>query len=127
MEPGGLRHQMQAYALVTEGLVRQEADPSRAVALLSEGAAGYAYLLKDRVGEGDQLARAVREVASGGSMLDPQIVQGLTTPVTADSSLSAEEEDLLQSVAEGKSFGASVQPEFQEGYGKRQLGGSRLP
>ncbi|MGI9605778.1 MAG: adenylate/guanylate cyclase domain-containing protein [Acidimicrobiales bacterium] len=87
-------------------ILSQFDDPDYAVSLLSEGAAGYAYLLKDRVGEGDQLARAVREVASGGSMLDPQIVQGLTNPVTSDSSLSPDEEDLLQSVAEGRSLKA---------------------
>ena len=62
-------------------ILSQYDDPDYAVALLSEGAAGYAYLLKDRVAEGDQLARAVREVASGGSMLDPKIVDALTQPV----------------------------------------------
>ena len=40
-------------------ILSQFDDPDYAVSLLSEGAAGYAYLLKDRVGEGDQLARAV--------------------------------------------------------------------
>ena len=35
-------------------------------------------------------------------MLDPKIVEGLTTPVRSDSSLSPGEEDLLQSVAEGR-------------------------
>jgi class 3 adenylate cyclase/ActR/RegA family two-component response regulator len=83
-------------------ILSQFDDPDYAVSLLSEGAAGYAYLLKDRVGEGNQLARAVREVASGGSMLDPKIVEALTTPVRSDSSLSSVEEELLQSVAEGK-------------------------
>ncbi len=61
-------------------ILSQFDDPDYAVALLSEGAAGYAYLLKDRVGEGNQLARAIREVASGGSMLDPKIVEALTMP-----------------------------------------------
>ena len=77
-------------------------DPEYAVALLADGAAGYAYLLKDRVAEGDQLARAVREVATGGSVLDPKIVEALVAPVTADSGLTADEENLLQQVAEGK-------------------------
>lgn len=77
-------------------------DPEYAVSLLADGAAGYAYLLKDRVAEGDQLARAVREVATGGSVLDPKIVESLVAPVTADSGLTADEEDLLQQVAEGK-------------------------
>ena len=77
-------------------------DPEYAVALLSEGAAGYAYLLKDRVAEGDQLARAVRAVATGGSVLDPKIVEALVRPHTGDGDLTAAEEDLLRFVAEGK-------------------------
>ena len=81
-------------------ILSQYDDPDYAVALLSEGSAGYAYLLKDRVAEGDQLARAVREVASGGSMLDPKIVAALTQPVRR-SDLSPDEERLLQQVAEG--------------------------
>src|SRR5580700_7439137 len=43
-------------------ILSQYDEPEYAISLLSEGAAGYAYLLKDRVAEGDQLARAVREV-----------------------------------------------------------------
>jgi class 3 adenylate cyclase/DNA-binding NarL/FixJ family response regulator len=76
-------------------------DPEYAVALLADGAAGYAYLLKDRVAEGDQLARAVREVATGGSVIDPKIVEQLVQPHTNDD-LTADEEELLRLVAEGK-------------------------
>ncbi len=61
-------------------ILSQFDDPDYAVSLLSEGAAGYAYLLKDRVGEGNQLVRAVREVAAGGSMLDPKIVEAPHQP-----------------------------------------------
>lgn len=82
-------------------ILSQYDDPEYAVALLSDGAVGYAYLLKDRVAEGDQLARAIREVATGGSMLDPKIVQALTTPVSADGTLKPEEETLLDQVAQG--------------------------
>jgi adenylate cyclase len=77
-------------------------EPEYAVSLLGEGAAGYAYLLKDRVAEGDQLARAVREVATGGSVLDPKIVEALVRPVTDDGELTPSEEELLRLVAEGK-------------------------
>lgn len=77
-------------------------DPEYAVALLSEGAAGYAYLLKDRVAEGDHLAAAIRTVATGGSMLDPEIVQALVNPVSPDGGLGPADEALLQLVAEGK-------------------------
>src|SRR5207244_3853912 len=83
-------------------ILSQYDDPEYAIALLGEGAAGYAYLLKDRVAEGDQLARAVREVATGGSMLDPRIVQTLIAPVASGGDLTASEEELLRMVAEGR-------------------------
>lgn len=83
-------------------ILSQYDDPEYAVSLLAQGASGYAYLLKDRVGEGDQLSRAVREVAIGGSMLDPKIVEAVTAPISADSTLTPDEEDLLRQVAEGK-------------------------
>jgi adenylate cyclase len=83
-------------------VLSQYDDPEYAVALLGDGAAGYAYLLKDRVAEGDQLARAVRSVATGGSVLDPKIVEAMVQPVTAYGELSAPEEELLRQVAEGR-------------------------
>jgi adenylate cyclase len=82
-------------------VLSQYDDPDYAVSLLSEGAAGYAYLLKDAVAEGDQLATAVRQVASGGSMLDPKIVDALMRPVTVDGELDAANEELLRMVAAG--------------------------
>ena len=100
-------------------ILSQFDDPDYAVSLLSEGAAGYAYLLKDRVGEGNQLARAVREVAAGGSMLDPKIVEALTNPVRAEASLSAADEDLLQQVARG-SLGQGDRRPAQDDAGRRQ-------
>jgi len=72
-------------------------DPEYAVSLLADGAAGYAYLLKDRVAEGDQLARAIREVASGGSLIDPKIVEALVNPLR-DDTLTPSEEELLRQV-----------------------------
>jgi adenylate cyclase len=77
-------------------------DPEYAISLLEEGAAGYAYLLKDRVAEGDQLARAVRAVAAGGSVLDPQIVDAMVHPVARTGGLGENEEELLRLVAEGR-------------------------
>src|SRR6266568_8326698 len=82
-------------------ILSQYDEPEYAISLLSEGAAGYAYLLKDHVAEGDQLAQAVREVATGGSMLEPKIVEALVAPVTDDGDFNASEEELLRGVAEG--------------------------
>lgn len=86
-------------------VLSQYDDPAYAVALLAAGAAGYAYLLKERVADGDRLARAVREVAAGGSMLDPEIVAALVAPAR-DTGLSEVEERLLTMVAEGRSVKA---------------------
>src|SRR6184192_4610065 len=82
-------------------VLSQYDDPEYAIALLADGAAGYAYLLKDRVAEGDQLANAVRAVASGSSVLDPKIVEALVRPVEA-TGLSARDEELLREIAEGR-------------------------
>ncbi len=83
-------------------ILSQYDEPEYAISLLSDGAAGYAYLLKERVGDGDQLVRAVREVATGGSMLDPAIVSALVAPARNESELDDREDRLLQWIAEGR-------------------------
>jgi adenylate cyclase len=90
-------------------VLSQYDSPEYAVGLLSEGAAGYAYLLKDRVADSDRLARAIREVATGGSMLDPEIVSALVSPARSDGDLSPEQEELLRQVAEGRPVKAIAQ------------------
>jgi class 3 adenylate cyclase/DNA-binding NarL/FixJ family response regulator len=87
-------------------ILSQFDDPDYAVSLLSEGSAGYAYLLKDRIAEGDQLARAIREVATGGSMLDPAIVTALMNPMRRTGGLTAEDDELLTQVAAGRTIKA---------------------
>jgi adenylate cyclase len=77
-------------------------DPEYAVSLLAEGSAGYGYLLKDRIAEGSQLVDAIRAVATGGTALDPAIVQALVQPVISPGGLAPAEEELLGLVAEGK-------------------------
>ncbi len=86
-------------------VLSQYDDPDYAVKLLAEGADGYAYLLKDRVADARLLGRAIREVAAGGSMIDPQIVQDLLSPARS-SELTPSEERLLRQVAEGRSVKA---------------------
>jgi adenylate cyclase len=83
-------------------VLSQYDDPEYAVSLLAEGSAGYGYLLKDHVAQGDQLVDAIRAVASGGNALDPAIVDALVRPVTSHGGLTPAEEELLGMVAEGK-------------------------
>ena len=52
-------------------------DEAYALALLGKGQSGLAYLLKERVAEGEELVRAIREVAAGGSAIDPTIAERL--------------------------------------------------
>ena len=83
-------------------ILSQFDDPDYAIALLSEGAAGYAYLLKDHIAEGDQLIAAIRAVATGGSVLDPSIVDAMIRPAVSNGGLQPDEEALLTMLAEGK-------------------------
>jgi adenylate cyclase len=83
-------------------ILSQYEEPEYAISLLGQGAAGIAYLLKDRVADGDQLAGAVREVATGGSVLDPRVVGALVGPVVETGDLTTSEEELLELVAKGK-------------------------
>ncbi|MFZ0000539.1 MAG: adenylate/guanylate cyclase domain-containing protein [Trebonia sp.] len=87
-------------------ILSQYDDPEYAVSLLAEGSAGYGYLLKDRVAEGTQLADAIRAVATGGTALDPQIVEALVRPVLTPGGLSSAEELLLSLIAEGRTIKA---------------------
>ena len=83
-------------------VLSQYDDPEYAVSLLAEGSAGYGYLLKDRVAEGNQLADAIRAVATGGTALDPAIVEALVQPVISPGGLLPAEEELLSMVAAGQ-------------------------
>src|SRR4029077_21039733 len=83
-------------------ILSQYEDPEYAVSLLAEGPAGYGYLLKDHVAEGNQLADAIRAVATGGTALDPAIVEALVRPVVSPGGLLPAEEKLLNMIAEGK-------------------------
>jgi adenylate cyclase len=59
-------------------------DEEYALALLGAGHRGLAYLLKDSISQGDELARAIREVHAGGSAVDPTIAQRLSGRRDAD-------------------------------------------
>ncbi len=88
-------------------VLSQYVEPEYALALLEKGAAGRAYLLKERVADMDQLANAIREVAAGGSVIDPKVVETLVEarsrrPRSTFDSLTAREREVLARVAEGK-------------------------
>ena len=68
---------------------------------------GLGYLLKDRVGDLEDLVRALQEVASGGSVVDPLIIDTLvarqqTRPSSPLASLTPRELDVLREMAQGK-------------------------
>lgn len=89
-------------------MLTQHDDESYVWALLEDGVAGYGYLHKVRVGDVDQLVRALREVAAGGSVLDPRIVDTLVRHRAAKRGsplmeLTEAEMDTLRAMAEGRS------------------------
>jgi DNA-binding NarL/FixJ family response regulator len=83
--------------------------------LLADGAGAVGYLLKDRVLNGDQFADAVRRVAAGGTVMDPQVIAKLLTSGGAASPLSrltAREREVLELMAQGRSNAAIGQRLF---------------
>ncbi|GAA4965267.1 DNA-binding NarL/FixJ family response regulator [Nonomuraea thailandensis] len=74
--------------------------------LLSDRSGGVGYLLKDRVGDVDRFVEAVRQVAAGGTAMDPQVVAQLLTrhgrgePLAT---LTQREREVLELMAEGLS------------------------
>lgn len=87
------------------------ADPSYALTLLRDGSRGRAYLLKEHIAERAQLVGAIREVARGGSVIDPSVVEALVEDrLRARSSslgvLTPRELQILGEIAQGKSNAA---------------------
>ena len=92
-------------------------DPQHALDLLEYGSSGRAYLLKERVAEPGQLLRAVTEVARGGSVIDPQVVENLVRvgnrpPGSPLSKLTPREVDVLGEMAQGRTNAAIAQRLF---------------
>jgi DNA-binding NarL/FixJ family response regulator len=92
-------------------VLSQYADATYAFELLGNGTAGLAYLLKERVGDPAQLVGAVREVARGGSVVDPDVVSALvghgtrrtTSPLAR---LTEREREVLEQMAQGRTNAA---------------------
>jgi DNA-binding NarL/FixJ family response regulator len=92
-------------------VLSQYDDPMYAVALLEAGSGGRAYLLKERVSEPAQLVAAIHEVARGGSVIDPRIVETLVSARTRVANsplteLTPREREVLAQMAEGKNNAA---------------------
>jgi DNA-binding NarL/FixJ family response regulator len=95
-------------------ILSQHNEPVYAAALFETGSEGRAYLLKDRIRDPEELARAVRAVAEGGSVVDPAVVDTLLRSHRArkESQLDAltpRELEVLALLAEGRSNAAIAQ------------------
>ncbi len=95
-------------------VLSQYAEPAYAVSLLDEGSEGRAYLLKERLSEPDQLLAAIREVARGGSVVDPRVVDALVAGRTRSERsplrhLTPRETEVLAEIAQGKNNAAVAQ------------------
>ncbi len=95
-----------AHPQVGVVVLSQHAEIGLAMRLLTEGAEGVGYMLKESVADLDELAGAVRRVAEGGSALDPTIVSQLLGKRRSDDpleALSEREREVLGLMAEGRS------------------------
>jgi DNA-binding NarL/FixJ family response regulator len=124
MPPTGTDEGLQAASELRESspdtgvvVLSQYAEPQYALALLEKGAARRAYLLKERVTDVDQLVAAIREVARGGSVIDPVVVEALVSARAAHAAsplhdLTPRERETLERMAQGKSNAAIAQSLF---------------
>jgi len=88
-------------------VLSQYVEPSYALELLDEGSERRAYLLKERISDVDQLVRAIREVAAGGSVIDPKVVDALVTARSRKKDspldrLTPREHEVLAEMAQGR-------------------------
>jgi DNA-binding NarL/FixJ family response regulator len=86
-------------------VLSQYVKQSYAISLLERGSVGIGYLLKDRVMDARGFPEAVREVARGGAVLDPEVVAQMLDRRRQGGpldELSAKELDVLSAMAEGR-------------------------
>ena len=89
-------------------LLSQYVDPGYVRSLMDSGSAGRGYLLKERVSDLDELVSAVTTVASGGSVVDPQVIEhlvkaGMSRGDRNVGRLSARELEVLAEMSRGHS------------------------
>lgn len=87
-------------------VLSQYDEPEYAIKLLEQGSARRAYLLKDSLSDPRHLVDAIRTVASGGSLIDPKVVETLVTARarrrgSAVTELTPREREVLSCMAEG--------------------------
>lgn len=92
-------------------VLSQFVEEDYAYELLKDGAEGLGYLLKERVADVDEVVRALREVARGGSVLDPKVVEGLVSRKerlarSPLAQVTEREREVLQLMAEGRNNAA---------------------
>jgi DNA-binding NarL/FixJ family response regulator len=98
-------------------VLSQFAEEEYAYELLKDGAAGLGYLLKERVADVDELVRALGEVARGGSVLDPKVVEALVAAKdrmahSPLASLTDREREVLSHMAQGQNNAAIAKSLF---------------
>jgi DNA-binding NarL/FixJ family response regulator len=87
-------------------VLSQYIEEGYAIDLLADGAEGVGYLLKDRISDIDRFREAVRRVAEGGSVLDPEVVSRMLGRRRREdplADLTPREREVLHSMAEGRS------------------------
>jgi DNA-binding NarL/FixJ family response regulator len=87
-------------------VLSQHVEQLYARELIADRSGGVGYLLKDRVSDVRQFVEAVRQVANGGMVMDPEVVAQLLARRTADqpvAALTAREREVLALMAEGRS------------------------
>lgn len=91
-------------------VLSQHVEQLYARELLADGNGGVGYLLKDRVFDADQFVDAVRRVASGGTAMDPQVIQQLLAQRSSQGSplekLTPRELEVIELMAQGRSNAA---------------------
>jgi DNA-binding NarL/FixJ family response regulator len=90
-------------------VLSQYVEPLYARELLSSRTGGVGYLLKDRVMDVGEFVEAVRRVASGGTVMDPEVVSQLVASREKDDAmrrLTPREREVLAVMAEGRSNAA---------------------
>jgi DNA-binding NarL/FixJ family response regulator len=100
------RIRLEHPATVAILVLSQYVETAFAMRLLSESRGGVGYLLKDRVGDPDELEDAIRRVARGGSVIDPAVVSELLLRRRAAGpldELTEREREVLALMAEGRS------------------------